>query len=605
VNEKKVVNYIAEQLKAYGEIAGATKRAELEVYLVSKEFLETCEQVFQTVDADGSNSIDPNELAKAFQLVIENLPGVSEAVNRAMKKYSSSNTEVAAQKLAEKAFNLLDVDRSGSLEGNEFVNACRLMWCTALSWVENVSPGERHLTEAMNEYSAKFGPAAADELVKLFETFEFGNLCRTVFNQVDSDKNQTLDANEVLEACRIVAHELASTLSNESLRKEVVASFAADINAETVGEFLKLIDADGNGTLDEVEFTTAVKLLLIDLHTRAHRAEFGATDDYVESTLQRYANDLGPARVEFLRQLFARTEFPVECTMAFHRVDEDDSMALDKDELLRALRHILRTSGQVEKLANAGTDVAALQQALGSHLIDTIFEVVDLDGSGTIDAKEFPAVVKLFWIHVLRVDALGGVEAVKQLEEEERKKQAEAKSDESANLGLKRGSDESTTPSTNKRVALNETPAERAERLTGHDVIASAIQAKAAELEETKDASEGEAKATFDTKVKEVLELFRGADFQQACDNAFSQIDQDKSGTVERSEFSDAFDMLVSEVPNAKEKLKSVGVQSDEDYAAARRQLVDCVYEMLAVQESLDEEQFSLGLRLMWIQLAL
>ena len=48
----------------------------LEKYFQGSNFKKACDAVFQSVDADKSNSIDKEEATNALRMVIEKLPGV-------------------------------------------------------------------------------------------------------------------------------------------------------------------------------------------------------------------------------------------------------------------------------------------------------------------------------------------------------------------------------------------------------------------------------------------------------------------------------------------------------------------------------------------------
>ncbi len=222
-----------------------------------------------------SRTIDPSELGSAFEIVMKELPGVSDAVDRLAKSKHQGNTKAMAAELAQQAFNTLDVDKSGFLDEGEFVNACKLIWIKALTLSSTKTSGDKIVEAALADLKDMMGEVTVDELCKLFNSFDFSNLCTTVFNNVDVDGSKSIDESECLEAFKLLAKEQLSSLPAFAKGDAAFSQFLNDVSAESVKEVFAHLDNDKSGALDETEFPSAVMLIWIDLYKRRHQATHG------------------------------------------------------------------------------------------------------------------------------------------------------------------------------------------------------------------------------------------------------------------------------------------------------------------------------------------
>ncbi len=330
---------------------------------------------------------------------------------------------------------------------------------------------------------------------------------------------------------------------------------------------------------------------------------------------------LSKEHLQLLEEVFSSASFENDCTSAFHKVDLDGSHSLDRKELLLAFRGLLRSTGQADKLLDSGVDLQALLREVGSSVVDKVFAIADTDVSGTIEVGEFPAVAQLFWILVLRVSAMGGDSAAVDLLDD----------DDNADTAATSTSSSSTSSSEAKEhkeavlVVQGENDAEsgagvkrkqgdaeedengddawtkRARTITSDPLVQQLLGEKveAGETEEEQNRLQAEAQALFD--------LMGSSMFESACMEAFAAVDADGSGAIDREEMGEAFKMLLEKVPGAEDNLRKLGVETEEDMQEAMKQLVAGVFDLLGVADdgsSLNKEQFSTALRLMWIKLS-
>lgn len=196
LNRSRVVTAIRSELAAYEKVTNATQAAQLANYLNSNDFSAACKQTFQIVDADGSGSIDPQELAAAFQLIMEHL-------KVSYNKSSAAHTKALAQTLAMQTFSALDIDRSGELDSSEFLDACRMIWIKTQTLNQMKTPGEALVDGSLRNYQALAGNKAVEDLRQYFRSFDFSNLVTTVYNSVDEDGSKSIDREECSRAFQV------------------------------------------------------------------------------------------------------------------------------------------------------------------------------------------------------------------------------------------------------------------------------------------------------------------------------------------------------------------------------------------------------------------
>lgn len=144
----------------------------------------------------------------------------------------------------------------------------------------------------------------------------------------------------------------------------------------------------------------------------------------------------------------------------------------------------------------------------------------------------------------------------------------------------------------------------RARITTGSEVIQRLLVEKVAAAKEVSEEKGDEARK----QCQEIFDLFGTAGFERACASAFKQVDGDGSGSIEKEELVSAFKLLVEMVPGATTRLQDLGITTEEHFSEACNQIVLGVAQLLGKDESTDlslnEDEFSTAIRIMWIKLS-
>eukprot|EP00457_Paulinella_chromatophora_P010724 gb/GEZN01010836.1/.p1 GENE.gb/GEZN01010836.1/~~gb/GEZN01010836.1/.p1 ORF type:complete len:360 (-),score=57.42 gb/GEZN01010836.1/:127-1179(-) len=255
--EVPIVDLALNQLSTYVE--GERTATILRSYFKGEEFRTICAQVFAQVDKDLSGSIDAGELLTAYGIIMSRIPSKA-AVNKFGLANSSKMVKLGKSFL-NRMWKYLDVDKNGSLDENEFVDAMKLLWTEAVKINTKATGPDKILDAVFTLLYTRFPRAQVDQLKIKFHTPMFAKACEKVFKQVDKDGDGRLDRKETYNAFTLVLKsipEISQVLGYDTLRY-------SDTTARLlINNTFNHLDTDGSGYLEWNEFPKAMMLLWCD-----------------------------------------------------------------------------------------------------------------------------------------------------------------------------------------------------------------------------------------------------------------------------------------------------------------------------------------------------
>ena len=329
-------------------------------------------EVFESVDIDGSGTLDRNELQEVlFQL----------------------GRNPSEQELDE-AMASMDESGDGEVDFNEFK-----LW--------------------FDEWSAKQELLERQAAFARLTHFDVGKT-KTIFDRIDEDGSGELDQDELRELCEQLGREMSETELQKAMLQmdsdgggtigfeEFTVWFKALAEGDNMlREVFDAVDMDGGGVLDRDEVGEVMTQLGLEV-----------SDDELDDILRKMDED-GSGEVEFEEfaewfnlyraqqkrlEAFQRlTHFDKsKAQEIFDQIDEDGSGALDRNELAQLCQQLgrdmsrLELDAAMEQMDTDGTGAIDFpvfriwfeELLQGNDLLREVFDAVDLDGGGVLDRDE-------------------------------------------------------------------------------------------------------------------------------------------------------------------------------------------------------------------------
>ncbi|KAJ1447311.1 hypothetical protein M885DRAFT_576200 [Pelagophyceae sp. CCMP2097] len=321
---------------------------DLHAYLRSKAFDADCVAKYSALDVDGDGRLTPDKLAP---LVIQ----MAEASGTALAPAIASLNEITALARhrgsngaddAPGSVGGLDGGAKGFLDSSDFVSLCRL----GLAGSYLKASETRRIADVLDVLKHGFRNGDVEDVLALLPQTTANVLCSAQFidstlkrySELDVDKSGTLTIDEMWPVvCQVAG--LTDRIS--------VTQFHC-------GELTKLVDANGNGTVDREEFVrfTQIMCSLRYLSERAapRRTPFLQRErERVDSVLADVAaGNVDPLML--LRELsfdvvawLTSDEFAEECELRFMDHDPDGSGTLSPDEVAPVVSALAGIRGSV------------------------------------------------------------------------------------------------------------------------------------------------------------------------------------------------------------------------------------------------------------------
>ncbi|KAH8057470.1 hypothetical protein JL721_9719 [Aureococcus anophagefferens] len=401
--------------------AAEAKAAEQEVEEFTMEFLTAAKRCFEMIDKDNSGTLTKTEIVKAVaedEAVVKFLRTCGEEnlqfllqprrLEKALEVLDTSKDgEVDAEEWEEAVFDMIDVDRSGSLDKAEVVKAVQTdekvinflvncgnqnlqyLWCPRVSkprswcWTRTATArstprvGGRHRARALGEARGA-GPEArgAGQGAKEIEEFthEFQNAARKCFEMIDKDGSGTLTKTEIVKAVSedesVV--KFLRTCGEENLQFLLVPA--------RLEKALEVLDTSKDGEVDVDEWEEAI-----------HR---GLAKRLEELAVERERRDRAAAAED---EAFS-VEFLSMARQVFDMIDVDGSGSLDKAEVVKAVKGDQKV---IKFLVNCGNP--NLQYLLVPARLEHALAVLDTDRDGEISGTEWEGAIETALANKLEV----------------------------------------------------------------------------------------------------------------------------------------------------------------------------------------------------------
>ena len=306
----------------------------------TNEFKNAARHCFELIDVDKGGTLSLEEVVAA----VHPKTGI-EKVLKFLRTCGEPNLQFLTQPARlKKALEILDVDNSGEIDGDE--------------WEEAINRGLAKRIEQLKAEQERAMRAAAKADGEFSE--EFLNAARQCFRLIDKDGSGTLEKEEIVRAVRADKEviKFLENCGNQNLMYLLVPS--------RLQACLMVLDTDNDGHVDEGEWEDAIEsALAAKLEARA--AARAVQAKAAQKEIEEFTN-----------------EFLNAAQRCFDLMDKDGGGSLDKQEIITACRDDKEV---IKFLSTCGEE--NLQFLLHPPRLNKALEVLDTSNDGEVDREEW------------------------------------------------------------------------------------------------------------------------------------------------------------------------------------------------------------------------
>jgi Ca2+-binding EF-hand superfamily protein len=311
---------------------------DLKEELISQEFADMCAEEFRSVDTDKSGVLEPKEL---IPLILQLSEG---------HKLALTYDHVL------EFVSIFDTLKNGVLTLGEYVNFARFMVIVAyLESAEGQATSDAALIEKdkqkveellnmlQNDRRAihKVVPLLPAEIFDAMTSSEFITQCQERFEQLDADKNGTLEPKELYPVV-----------------VEISQAHPFSIDLDHCLKFTKIFDVHGDGVIRSDEFMDFARFLCVMSYLQSEEGKNKANDalkimdesQQIEDLIAQLKQDkrqmrkVIPYLPEDLQDELLSKRFASKCLDKFRKLDKDDNGTLDHAELIPIIMELVNAT---------------------------------------------------------------------------------------------------------------------------------------------------------------------------------------------------------------------------------------------------------------------
>ncbi|KAH8060909.1 hypothetical protein JL720_13499 [Aureococcus anophagefferens] len=304
--------------------------------------VQTDKKVFDMIDVDGSGSLDKAEVVTAIK--------TDQKVIKFLVNCGNPNLQyLLVPARLEHALAVLDTDRDGEISGTEWEGA-----------IETALANKLEARAAQREEQAK---AARKEIEEF--TGAFLSAARQCFQMIDKDNSGTLTKAEIIKA---IAEDKDVVKFLKNCGEENLQFL---LRPKRLEKALDVLDASNDGELDIGEWEDAI-----------HRGLAKRLDELANERERR-------ERAALAEDEAFSTEFLSMARQVFDMMDADQSGALDKAEVVKAVK---TDKAVIKFLVNCGNE--NLQYLLVPARLEAALNQLDTDRDGEISGPEWEEAIE-------------------------------------------------------------------------------------------------------------------------------------------------------------------------------------------------------------------
>jgi Ca2+-binding EF-hand superfamily protein len=257
---------VSDKMHKLDRMLSVQENQEFKEYLASAEFSSLCTETFAEFDVDRSGTLDAGELLNAFNAVLKRMPGLDEKLAEFGDNLDTTSELIFTKKLASE-FESVDVDGNGELDEKEFPAAMRIMYIEAVRLLHqsDSNVGEERVRKIAEAVAIDIGVwEPLEQLLLHFQAPHFDSLCERIWQTYDRNQTGSIDQAELHDAAEALLAENKDVLDSLKSRQLDIRLGIRSLGAEIVRKVFAWIDVDENGVLDQNEFPYAIMIFYLE-----------------------------------------------------------------------------------------------------------------------------------------------------------------------------------------------------------------------------------------------------------------------------------------------------------------------------------------------------